>query len=176
VMGTRAPKLTLAAMLVVSFGCRAAEAPKPVTKEFAFGARRVQVIVPPGWEALDQGQVKRFRQGEFEIELQLLSPSMAPGPGNFDELVEWGLAKLDAGVGHDQGREVKSRRPVTVDGREAIDVETWSRLDHGNPQRFFLVNDDGDLLALRTVRMAFADTLTAFDAIRDSLHLLSARR
>jgi len=57
-----------------------------------------------------------------------------------------------------------------------VDIETWSRLDHANPQRIFLVNDDGDLLTLQTVRMAFADTLAAFDAIRDSLRFVSVRR
>jgi hypothetical protein len=168
------PRVTrpmLATVLVLSFACRAEE-PKPVPKEFEFGAKRVQVIVPTGWEALDQGQLKRFRNGEFEIVLEYLGPgpSTPIGPSDLDALVDWGLAKLDAGVGRNQGREVKSRGPVTVDSREAVDIETWSRLDHGNPQRFFLINDDGSLLALHTVRMAFADTLAAFDAIRDSLH------
>lgn len=150
-------------------------APAANTRQFAFGARRVQVTVPAGWESLDQGEQKRFRQGEFEIVLQYLGAATPP-PRDFDELIDWGLAALGAGVGHDQQREVKSRRPVTVDGREAVDIETWSRLDHGNPQRIFLVRDDTDLLALQTVRMAFADTLAAFDAIRDSLHIVSAPR
>lgn len=170
----RVATLAVAALLVVSSNCRRDD-PKPVPREFDFGARRVQVIVPDGWEALDQGQIKRFRKGEFEIVLQYLGTATPP-PRDLDTLVDWGLAILDAGVGHDQGREVKSRRPVTVDGHEAVDIETWSRLDHANPQRIFLVNDQGDLLALETVRMAFADTLAAFDAIRDSLRFVTARR
>jgi hypothetical protein len=71
---------------------------------------------------------------------------------------------------------VKSRRAVTIDGREAMDIETWHRLDHSNPQRIFFVIDEGDLLALHTVRMAPPDTLAAFDALRDSLHFVSVRR
>ncbi len=63
-----------------------------------------------------------------------------------------------------------------LDGREAMDIETWHRLDHTNPQRIFFVEDDGDLLALHTVGMAFEDSLAAFDAIRDSLHFVSALR
>ena len=86
--------------------------------------------------------------------------------------MDWGLAV----VGHDQRREVKSRRPVMLDGREAMDVETWNRLDRTNPQRVFLVADEGDLPALHTVRMASTDSLAACDAIRDSLHFVSARR
>jgi hypothetical protein len=144
-------------------------------KQFEFGARRVRVTVPTGWEALDQGQQKRFRKGELEIVLEDLG-SATPPPRDFDELIDWGLAAVGAAVGHDQGREVKSRHPVTIDGREAMDIETWSRLDHANPQRIVFVSDDGDLLALHTVRMAFADSLAAFDAIRDSLHFVSARR
>jgi hypothetical protein len=172
-------RLTIACTLVLvaaSSACaRETAAPAAQEKEFTFGARQVRVTVPVGWEALDQGQQKRFRKGEFEIVLQYLGPA-TPLPRDLDELIDWGLAALGAGVGHDQQREVKSRRPITVDGREAMDIETWSRLDHANPQRFLLVRDDGDLLALQTVRMAFADTLAAFDAIRDSLHFVSAPR
>ena len=59
---------------------------------------------------------------------------------------------------------------------EAIDIETWNRLDHSNPQRILFVRDQEDVLALHTVRMAFADALAAFDAIRNSLHFVSERR
>jgi hypothetical protein len=150
----------------------------PVPKELELGAHRVQVAVPEGWEALDQGMQKRFRRAEFEIVLQNLGPSASLGPGpatpprDFDELAGWGLTA----VGHDQRREVKSRRAITLDTREAMDIETWNRLDHTNPQRIFLVQDNGDLLALHTVGMAFEDSLKAFDAIRKSLHFVSARR
>lgn len=164
---------TLAAVLLAASVC-ARETP-PAPKEFELGAHRVQVTVPPAWEALDQGKQKRFRKGEFEIVLQNLG-SAKPPPRTLDELIDWGLTALDAGVAHDGRREVKSRRTVIVDGREAVAIETWNRLDHTNPQRIFLVDDDGELLSLHTERMAFDDTLAAFDAIRDSLHFVSARR
>jgi hypothetical protein len=183
-IATRAA-LTLAALtLAVSSAC-ARDNPPPAARVFELGTHRVQVTVPAGWDALDQGALKRFRKGEFEIVFQALGPSTSLGPGSatrppqdadFDALIDWGLVALGAGVGHDQPREVKSRRPVTVDGREALDIETWSRLDHTNPQRIFFVRDDGELLALHTERMAFADTLAAFDAIRDSLHVVSTGR
>lgn len=183
-MAARAAWLALTAALAAATACAPenaapasapastpAPAPAPTQKHFEFGARRVQVAVPPGWEALDQGNQKRFRRGEFEIVLQYLGPA-TPAPRDLDGLFDWGLAA----VGHDdKRRDVKSRRAVTLDGREAVDIETWSRLDHSNPQRMFFVRDDGDLLALHTVRMAFADTLAAFDTIRDSLHFVSGR-
>jgi hypothetical protein len=186
-IATRTTRLTLAFILMVAAASSCAPdtpTPAPVkAKIFTFGTRRVEAIVPTGWEALDQGQVKRFRKGEFEIVLQYLGSPPAP-PRNpaapeaaptIDELVDWGLLTIGAGVGHDERREVKFRRPVALDGRQAMDIETWNRLDHTNPQRIFLVNDGGDLLALQTVRMAFEDSLAAFDVIRDSLYFMSAR-
>jgi hypothetical protein len=172
VIARRLTWLTLALVALASSAC-ARETP-PAPKEFEFGARRVQVVVPTGWEALDQGRQKRFRKGEFQIVLQNLG-SRTPPPRDLDELIEWGLAEVGAAVGPDQRREVKSRRTVMIDGREAVDIETRNRLDHTNPQRILFVIDEGDLLALHTVRMAFADSLAAFDAIRDSLHFVSAR-
>lgn len=166
-------QLTIAVILVASSGCARENAtPAPAGgRELEFGARRVQVTVPAGWEALDQGRQKRFRKGEFEIVLENLGPPTPP-PRDPDALLDWGLAA----VGHDQRREVKSRRAVTIDGREAVDIETWNRLDHTNPRRIVFVRDEDDLLALHTPRMVFADSLAAFEAIRDSLHFVSARR
>ena len=163
------------AVLVAASGACAREDPKPEPKEFEFGARRVQVTVPAGWEALDQGKQKRFRKDEFQIVLENLGPAMPP-PRNLDELIDWGLAEIGAGVGYNQRREVRWRRKVTIDGREGADIESWNRLDHSNPQRIFFVTDDGDLLVLQTVGMALADSMAAFEAIRNSLHFVSARR
>jgi len=171
VRGTTWPRVAVIFAVALSSTCARDLTTPPVTKEFEFGAHRLQVMVPTGWDALDQGKQKRFRKGEFEIVLQNLGPP-APAPRSPDELADWGLTV----VGHDQRREVKSRRAVTLDGREAIDIETWNRLDHTNPQRVFLVRDESDLLALHTVGMAFEDSLAAFAAIRDSLHFVSARR
>ena len=164
--------LLAAAMSAASSACaRDTATPPPVPRELDLGVHRVQVTVPTGWVLLDQGKQKRFRQGELEIVLQNLGPA-TPAPRDLDALIEWGLA----GAGHDQRSEVKSRRTLTIDGRQAISVETWYRLDHTNPQRLLLVSDDSDLLALYTVRWANDETLEAFDAIRDSLHFVATTR
>ena len=174
------------AVVVASAACVRNNA-TPTPKELTFGVHRVQLIVPTGWEALDQGKQKRFRKGEFEIVLANLGPSTSLGPApstpvgpplrpasplDLDALINWGLVE----VGHGQRREEKSRRALMLDGREAMDIETWNRLDHTSPQRILFVNDNGDLLALYTVGMASEDSLAAFDAIRDSLHLVSDLR
>ena len=166
--------LALVLMMAASWSC-AREKAAPVPKQFDLGSHRVQVIVPVGWEALDQGRQKRFRKGEFHIVLQNLGPPTPPHR-DLDALHDWGLAEVGAEIGHDDRREMKSRRAVTVDGREAFDIEIWNRLDHTNPQRIFLVIDDGDLLALHTERMAFEDSMAAFDAIRASFHFANAPR
>jgi len=164
-----------ALVLVVAAPACGGSKDTPAPREFELGTRRVQVTVPAGWESLDQGKQKRFRKGEFEIVLQNLG-SRTPPPRDLDELIDWGLAQVGAGVGHDKRREVKSRRTVMLDGREAVNIETWYRLDHSSPQRILFVDDEGELLALHTERMALADSLAAFDTIRDSLHFVSARR
>ena len=157
--------------LALSVVC-ARETPPPAPREFELGARRVQLIVPNGWELLDQGRQKRFRKGEFEIVLESLGRP-TPADGNLNLLVEWALRALDH---NDERSEVKSRNTSVIDGREAVDVETWNRLDHSNPRRILLVKDQDDVLALHTVRMALADTLAAFDALRTSFHFVSERR
>ena len=162
-------RLRIVAVVLAAAAACARETPAPAPKEFEVGARRVQITLPTGWEALDQGKQKRFRKGELEIVLQNLGPATPP-PRDPEALIDWGLASVDAGVGHDQRREVRFRRTVTVDGREMVDIETWNRLDHTNPQRILFVPDDGELLALQTVGMASADSLAAFEAIRNSLH------
>jgi hypothetical protein len=56
-----------------------------------------------------------------------------------------------------------------------VDIETWYQPRSLEPAADVFVDDDGGLLVLHTERMALAETLAAFDAIRDSLHLIPRR-
>jgi hypothetical protein len=152
------------AMVVAAASACAREkaAPVAVEHQLEFGARRVQVTVPTGWDVLDQGAKKRFRRGEAELVMEDLGK------------VEWEPAL--ASLHDDRRREVKSRRAITIENHAAVDIETWNRLDHTWPQRLLFVRADDDLLALQTTGLADADTVKAFESIRDSLHFVSARR
>ena len=81
------------------------------------------------------------------------------------ELAEDGMAMLD----HGPRREVKSRQPATVGGREALDIVTWNRLTHAYVQRMVFVLDDGYLFALYTPREADAESVRALESVRASL-------
>jgi hypothetical protein len=151
----------LFALAAATSACAISE-PVRVEKTIAVGAYRVTVSVPEGWEVLDQGTQKRFRQGDSEVILQDL-----------------GKTDLDAALGRlkgDQRREVKSRTPMTIREHEAVDIETWNRLDHMWPQRFLFVRLDDQWLALHTPRLADAATMKAFEAIRDSLQFVVSER
>jgi hypothetical protein len=83
-----------------------------------------------------RGPRKRFRNGESQIVLVDLEPATGrltesdlERLRDLDQFAEWGLAVL-GGAGGDQRREVRSRRTVTVDLYEAVEIETWNRLDH----------------------------------------------
>jgi hypothetical protein len=155
-------------MLVVTLAsCARQEAP-PVPKTLEFGAHRLLVTVPEKWELLDQGSQKRFRKSESEIVLRNLG-RIPPELKTLDALADRALEAIGS-PGDKERREVKSRTTILIDGHEAMEVETWSRLDHTYPQRLICIPAGDQLLALHTVRMADAETLEAFDAIRDSLH------
>jgi hypothetical protein len=172
-MAGHATRLAAGAVWVLAASACAPDRAAVVPTELELGAHHVVLVVPAGWELLDQGRQKRFRRGEAEIVLQIPGRASPPSrDAGLDGLVDWGLAEL----GHDQRRDVTTRRAVTIDGREAIDIETWNRLDHTNPQRMLFVRDDGDLLVLHMVRAAAGNSAAAFEAIRDSLHFVSARR
>lgn len=92
-------------------------------------------------------------------------------PRELPTLADAGLA----GLGHDQRRDVKARRPRTIDGREALDMETWNRLTHASPQRLLFVLNDGYLLALRTEPGADRETVKVFEAMLDTLQFAAGR-
>ena len=169
--------LVLLVVVGTAAGCAGGDAePAANLKQLEFGAQTVRVSVPAEWMVIDHGAQKRFRKGEYEVVLQTLKPVAPAGlrrgleATGLDELVDWGMVEL----GHDQRREVKSRRTVTIDGREAVDVETWQRLDHTFPLRMLFVTADSGFLVLHTPRIANEESLKAFESIRDSLHFEAA--
>ena len=93
----------------------------------------------------------------------------------------------------DQGQQKKFRKgefeivlrnlgSVKSESRDPDGLIDWAltEIDYDrnrrNPHRYLFVRDAEEVLALHTTRMAFADTLQAFDAIRQSVHFVSERR
>ena len=66
-------------------------------------------------------------------------------------------------------RTVREQRPMIVDGRRALLIETWDRLNHIQPMRYIFVVDDGRILVLRTGLGQFSDIEPAFEAVVTSL-------
>ena len=159
--------------LVVVSACEAREAAGVETAlDLGPNAVRVVVSAPAGWEVLDQGAKKRFRKGELEIVLQSLGKTEIT---DLDQLADWGLPQLGS-RGDKERREVKSRQRVSVRHREAIDVETWNRLDHTWPQRYLFMRAGDDAVAMHTPRLADADTVKAFESVRDSIYFVISER
>jgi hypothetical protein len=70
-------------------------------------------------------------------------------------------------------RDVAETRHVTVSGREALAIDTWTRLSHQDRRRFALVFDDGCLIALRTDRGRPVGTGRAFETLMSSLEFVA---
>src|SRR5690242_7875157 len=67
----------IAVVLGMAPACARHDAPPPaaVQKEFELDRHRVQLMAPGGWEVLDQGRQKRFRNGESELVFEVLGPA-----------------------------------------------------------------------------------------------------
>lgn len=76
-------------------------------------------------------------------------------------------------LGHDQRREVKSRQPTEVNGREVMVVETWMSLTHGDPRCLLVAVNAGRVLALRCDRCE-GEAFDAFERLAASLQFPSA--
>jgi hypothetical protein len=92
-------------------------------------------------------------------------------PMDHDALADAWLAQVDP----HRRREVASRRALTVDGRPAIVLDTWYRVDHTQPRRIALVFDDGYALALQTGQGAFGPGPLAPQVVMVELLLGSLR-
>jgi len=84
----------------------------------------------------------------FEHVLENVAGLAPMGP---DSLADAWLAEVDPR----RLRDVATRQPRTVDGRPAIVLDTWQRLDHTQRRRIALVFDNGYAVALQTSQGAF---------------------
>jgi hypothetical protein len=102
----------------------------------------------------------------------LLAQIDATKPASIESIVDDALPRL----GHDESRrEVKSRQTTSVDGREAMSVETWMTLTHSDRRCLLLIVNAGRALAIRCDRCEGA-AADAFQDVTVSLHFADASR
>jgi hypothetical protein len=68
-------------------------------------------------------------------------------------------------------RTIRDQIPMLIDGRSALLVETWDRLNHIQPMRYIFVLSEGRFLIVRSGLGQFSEIEPAFDAIATSLAL-----
>ena len=103
---------------------------------------------------------------------RLLAQIDAMKPAPIESIVRDALPRL----GHDQSRrEVKSMRETSVDGREAMTVETWMTLTHADRRCLLVVVNAGRALAVRCDRCE-GTAAEAFDDVTVGLHFAEASR
>lgn len=135
------------------------------------GERRVTVRIPAGWEHVDYGKRQEFQRGEARFALFDAGPAQ-PGPaGEVDDpdLVERALRT----IGHDpKRREVASRTPTQIGGRDALAVDTWEPLSHAYRERFYFVLNAGRLLVAAPVMGRHEDTKAPLEALVRSIRFV----
>ncbi len=93
-----------------------------------------------------------------------------------DETPDLLLAYVDALTTDRLGREVHSRKRVTLHDSDWMDVETWSRVSHMSRSRTAFVVNDGYLLVLAMDRGLYEQTRPAFEQLLASLVVSSTTR
>jgi hypothetical protein len=72
-------------------------------------------------------------------------------------------------LGEDERRGVAAQRPVLIDDREALWIDTWDRLSHLYPKRFLFLVNEGHLLVVYGKLGALAEMEGPLDALAGSL-------
>jgi hypothetical protein len=77
-------------------------------------------------------------------------------------------------IGHDQLRDIAEQRAMAIDGRGALLIDTWDRLNHTGRLRHVFVLNEGNLLLARMEMGRFAEMEAAFDDLVASLSFRGA--
>ena len=83
------------------------------------------------------------------------------------EIVERALPGLDDGA----QRAAAEQRPLLIDGRQAMRIDTWDRLSHDHRKGYLFALNEGNLLVARMELGEFSTMQPAFDALVDSLEI-----
>ena len=191
-MSARAPALLAAALITLVPACKKAEPPVPPPREIAVGDHRLLVRMPPDWQVYDQGaqivikappltleDYKKWdktgqvpSKGMGSVRIHDFGPAAAEG--EMAPLLSEFATRMLPKLGHNDRRDIEFRRPLVIDGREVEEIGTWQRLNHSMPQRFLFVLNGGAVFALYSEPLGGEESLSGYEAIRQSLHFAGA--
>lgn len=77
-------------------------------------------------------------------------------------------------IGHDERRDIAEQRAMAIDGRGALLIDTWDRLNHTQRLRHVFVLNEGNLLLARMEMGRFPEMETTFDDLVASLSFAGA--
>lgn len=128
------------------------------------------------WSAVERPWKALLRLGpEVELDSQTIEGTYVEVLAHVDALPARDFETITvaalAELGHGAMRDVAEQRPMVVDGRDAIRVETWDRLSHTARKSHVFVLNDERLLVLWMDLGRFEQMQEAFDALVASLEL-----
>jgi hypothetical protein len=123
--------------------------------------------------ALAWNKIRRAGLGRVPLEPSAVESAYTEVLVEVDALPKPDIASLAIAVleriGHDQRRDVAEQRAMAVDGRGALLIDTWDRLNHTGRFRHVFVLNEGNLLLARMEMGRFEDMEPAFDDLVASL-------
>lgn len=150
----------LVVVLVLLAGCDLNN-PEPV--ELQVGQHRVSVVIPEEWEHVDYGERHLLRKDFGRIIIEDLGWLGK----DFDKSVRIALKKLK----ENEQRDEAFRKSSLLEGHQAVVVQTWDKLSHLWPKKFFFLKTEESLLTIYMMQGEFAAMEPAFDDLVTSFAL-----
>jgi len=137
----------------------ACDQPEPV--ELQVGTHVITILFPADWEHVDFGQRHQFRKDFERISIEDLGPMGK----NLDKAAERAMVQM----GEDGRREVASRSRIQIDGRDAVEIDTWDHISHQYRKRYVFVMDERKILAITMMQGKFETMEATFDGLLASI-------
>ena len=112
-------------------------------------------------------KIRRAGLGRVPLEPSAVESAYTEALAEIDALPTSDMASLAASVlkriGHDERYDIALQRAMAIDGRGALLIDTWDRLNHTHRRRHVFVLNEGNLLLARMETGRFQEMETTFD-------------